>query len=143
MKRHWLIVRLCNIKECDMTLGEYYTILVDAMKREIPSQKKVAEDTYNMVHSYIANLPKEQRDVLLGQIISSEEGKADLWNMIKKKEEEKKESLKKMVEDTKITIKKLMAETTMRDKALDLSERLQKIVPEDEEVKEFIKVLSK
>ena len=140
---YWLIVRLCNIKECDMTLGEYYTILVDAMKREIPSQKKVAEDTYNMVHSYIANLPKEQRDVLLGQIISSEEGKADLWNMIKKKEEEKKESLKKMVEDTKITIKKLMAETTMRDKALDLSERLQKIVPEDEEVKEFIKVLSK
>jgi len=140
---YWLIVRLCNIKECDMTLGEYYTILVDAMKREIPSQKKVAEDTYNMVHSYIANLPKEQRDVLLGQIISSEDGKADLWNMIKKKEEEKKESLKKMVEDTKITIKKLMAETTMRDKALDLSERLQKIVPEDEEVKEFIKVLSK
>lgn len=139
---YWVIVRLCNIKECDMELGEYYTILLDAMKREIPSQKKVAEDTYNMVHSYIAKLPKEQRDVLLEQIISSEEGKADLWNMIKKKEEEKKESLKKMVEDTKVTIKKLMAETTMRDKALDLSKKLEKIVPEDEEVKEFIKILS-
>ncbi len=96
-----------------------------------------------MIHSYIANLPKEQREVLLGQIISSEEGKTDLWNMIKKKEEEKKEGLKKMIGDTKVTIKKLMEEVTMRDKALDLSKRLEKIAPEDEEVKEFIKILSK
>ncbi len=55
-----------------------------------------------MIHSYIANLPKEQREVLLGQIISSEEGKTDLWNMIKrKKRRRKKEGLKKMIGDTK------------------------------------------
>ncbi len=36
-----------------------------------------------------------------------------------------------------------MEEVTMRDKALDLSKKIRKIAPEDEEVKEFIKILSK
>lgn len=47
-----------------------------------------------------------------------------------------------MIEDTKKTIKDLI-EQDMKDKALDLVMQIQKIMPEDMEIKELMKTLSK
>lgn len=138
-----LIVRLSHKKESGITLTNYYPLLLEGMERELPTQKKAAEDAYNMVHSYIVKLPQEDRSMLLDQISSSEEGKADLWKMIQENEQRKKEKLNKVIQDTKDTIKKLMAEPSMKDKALDLTEKLKTLAPDDEEIEEFLKILKK
>lgn len=139
---YWLIVRLSNIKEANISLSYYYDILLKMMKSDIPSQSKSAKDAYDMVHSYIANLSPEQRNSMLDKIVSSEQGKADLWDMIEKKEKERKQKFDEMVKNTKNTIQKLMKEKSMKNKAFDLAKKLQTLVPEDEEVKKFVKELN-
>lgn len=48
----------------------------------------------------------------------------------------------KVIGEVKDSIKQLMTQPSMKDKALDLANQLKSIAPEDEEVKEFIKILS-
>ena len=140
---YWLIVRLSHQEQSGITLGEYYKILLDARKREIPSQKKVVQDSYNMLHEYIGGLEKEKRDVLLEQIASTKEGNEDLWAFIHKKNQQKQQNLIDIVENTKKTIQSLINEPSMKEKALDLAQKLQAFAPEDEQVKQWIELLSK
>ena len=116
---------------------KYYPILLNALERKNEEDKKTAQKTYDMVHSYIAKLPVEKRGILLEQISSSEQGQKDLWEFIHKKEQK----LKKVIEDTKVTIQKLIAEPTMQENALDLCQKLLEIAPEDEQIKAWIKEL--
>lgn len=105
-------------------------------------KKKLLKKTYDIVHSYIANVPDYMKTAILKQIASLEGGEEELKEAIKKKEKEKKENFEKFTEEIKDTIKKLMVEPSMKSKALDLVKQLKAIAPEEEEVKEFIKVLS-
>lgn len=140
---YWLIVRLCHQKESGITFEQYYKILLDAMKREIPSQKKIAQDSYDMVHSYIASVEEQTRHMILKQISSVKEGNADLWNLIEERKQKKQQELQNMIEKTKQTIQKLIAEPSMQNKALDLAQKLQAFAPEDEQIKWWIEMLSK
>ena len=136
------LVRLAYFDEANISLGDYYPILIETMKTGNERERDVAKKTYDVVHSYIANVPEYMRNVILKQIASSEEGEADLRAVIEKKKKEKKENFERFTGEIKDTIKKLMLEPSMKDKALDLAKQLQELAPEDEEVKEFIKVLS-
>ena len=138
---YWIIVTLSLMPESEISLKEYYPILLNALERKNEEDKKTAQKTYDMVHSYIAKLPVEKRGILLEQISSSEQGQKDLWEFIHKKEQEKEQKLKKVIEDTKVTIQKLIAEPTMQENALDLCQKLLEIAPEDEQIKAWIKEL--
>ena len=136
------LVRLTYFDEANISLADYYPILIETMKTGNENEKKVAEKTYDIVHSYIANVPDYMKTAILKQIASLEGGEEELKEAIKKKEKEKKENFEKFTGEIKDTIKKLMVEPSMKDKALDLVKQLKAIAPEDEEIKEFIKVLS-
>lgn len=140
---YWLIVRLSNQKEANISLSYYYNILLELMKSEIPSQAKSAKDAHDMIHSYIVNATLEERNMLLEQITSSEKEKEELLAKIEQEEKERKQKFEQMVTNIKATIRKLMAENTMKNKALDLARKLQTLVPEDEEVKKFVNELNK
>lgn len=139
---YWLIVRLSNVEQSNISLQYYYNMLLEIMKSDIPSQSQSAKDTLHMIHSYIANLSLEQRNSMLEQITSSKQEKEDLWAMIEKEEEERKQKFDKMVKNIKNTIQKCMKEKSMKNKAFDLAKKLQLLVPEDEEVKKFVKELN-
>lgn len=136
------LVRLAYFDKANISLGDYYPMLIETIKTGNEKEKEVARKTYDVVHSYISNVPEYMRSVILKQIVSSEEGKEDLKAVIEKKEKEKKENFEKFTREIKDTIKKLIAEPSMKGKALDLTNQLKAIAPEDEEVKEFIKILS-
>ena len=55
-----------------------------------------------------------------------------------REQQKAKQQLDKVIEDTKKTIKDLIQQD-MKDKALDLVMQIQKIMPEDMEIKELIK----
>ncbi len=136
------LVRLTYFDEANISLADYYPMLIETMRTGNENEKKVAKETYDIVHSYIANVPDYMKTAILKQIASLEGGEEELKEAIKKKEKEKKENFEKFTGEIKNTIKKLMVEPSMKGKALDLVKQLKAIAPEDEEVKEFIKVLS-
>ena len=74
---YWVIVRLSHIKESDISLKEYYPLLLEIMESE-SAQRSSAKNAYNMIHSYIAGLPEEKRNILLEQISSFEKKKDNL-----------------------------------------------------------------
>ena len=115
------------------------------MKGENERQTEAAKQVYDLLQKHINHVPERMRKAIFTQIAFSEEGKADLQDMIDKSNEEdrkKKENFQNAITNAKESIRELMKEENMKNEALDLAKQLEELVPEDEEVKEFIKVLS-
>ena len=139
------LIRIQHISEANISLAEYYPILSRAMKHENKDLQNSAKDIFDMLQRYIKNLPAHLKEHILKQISCSEEGRQDLKELEEKQQQERqkaKQQLDKVIEDTKKTIKDLI-EQDMKDKALDLVMQIQKIMPEDMEIKELMKTLSK
>ena len=140
-----LVIRLNHFREANISLAEYYPILSRAMKGENERQTEAAKQVYDLLQKHINHVPERMRKAIFTQIAFSEEGKADLQDMIDKSNEEdrkKKENFQNAIANAKESIRELMKEENMKNEALDLAKQLAELAPEDEEVKEFIKVLS-
>ncbi len=140
-----LVIRLNHFREANISLAEYYPILSRAMKGENERQTEAAKQVYDLLQKHINHVPERMRKAIFTQIAFSEEGKADLQDMIDKSNEEdrkKKENFQNAIANAKESIRELMKEENMKNEALDLAKQLEELAPEDEEVKEFIKVLS-
>ena len=139
------IIRFNHIREADISLRDYYPILSKTMKSDNKELKESARQVFNLLLKHMNNLPNNVAHAVYKQITFWSEGREDLRDTAKRTEEtkkEKKENLDKVIGEVKDSIKQLMTQPSMKDKALDLANQLKSIAPEDEEVKEFIKILS-
>jgi len=139
------IIRFNHIREANISLQDYYPILSKTIRSTDRELKESARNVFNVLLKHMNSLPKNVSHAVYKQITFWSEGREDLQNAARRAEEtkkEKKENLDKVIDEVKDSIKQLIAEPSMKGKALDLTNQLKAIAPEDEEVKEFIKILS-